>query len=175
MHHVDLDPNYSLPLFIFLILSLSEIYTRWSALGLKKCDVASFHLDDPHLNPSKCYFGRVRVVFFPPSFQLSKLQIHFWENFTNRLASSCQRLNTPGCKSEPESTDLALVPATLTPTPHHHPGPRPSVRATGDADAAVEEFIADLIRRDLKLVAADQSCYVLHVVKGAYKKKRVRR
>lgn len=65
MHHVDLDPNYSLPLFMFLILSLSEIYTRWSALGLKKCDVASFHLDDPHLNPSKCYFGRVRVFFFP--------------------------------------------------------------------------------------------------------------
>lgn len=63
MHHVDLDPNYSLPLFIFLILSLSEIYMRWSALGLKKCDVASFHLDDPHLNPSKCYFGRVRVFF----------------------------------------------------------------------------------------------------------------
>lgn len=46
------------------------------------------------------------------------------------------------------------------------------MRATGDADAAVEEFIADLIRRDLKLVAADQSCYVLHVVKGAYKKTR---
>lgn len=44
------------------------------------------------------------------------------------------------------------------------------MRATGDADAAVEEFIADLIWRDLKLVAADQSCYVLHVVKGAYKK-----
>lgn len=61
MHHVDLDPNSSLPLFVFLILSLSEIYTRWSALGAKKCDVASFHLDDPHLK----LLRQSESAFFP--------------------------------------------------------------------------------------------------------------
>lgn len=55
------------------------------------------------------------------------------------------------------STDLALVPVPLTwnwPQHHEREGRR----------RGLEEFIADLIPCDLKLVSADQSCYVLHVV-----------
>lgn len=80
--------------------------------------------------------------------------------------SSCQRYTSATCWRDAGSTSTrrARLPSWLW-CPPRRPPPGPGCRDSEGRRRGLKEFTGDLIRRDLKPVSADQSCYVVHVVK----------
>lgn len=92
------------------------------------------------------------------------------------FALNCQRYisiwrrTTGGCKAASASArgGANVSPSTALAGTLTSEGPRH--RESQGRRRGLKEFIADLIPCDLKLASADQSCYVLHVVKLSNKK-----